>query len=50
MASLSNELSQQTWENFLKIDDVNQDIFNKHCPVEKVPQKALRKNPGSPTV
>ena len=39
MASFSNELSQQTWESFLKTDDVNQaydsflhiflDIFNK---------------------
>ena len=51
MASFSNELSQQTWESVLKTDDVNQaydsflhiftDIFNKHCPVNKVPQKSF---------
>jgi len=61
MASLSNELILQTWENVLKTDDVNQaydsflhifmDIFNKHCPVEKVTQKSFEeKKPGSPTV
>ena len=48
MASFSNELSQQTWEGMLKTDYINQayhsflhismDIFNKHCPVKKVPQ------------
>jgi len=49
------------WESVLKIDDVNQaydsflhifmDIFNKHCPVKKFPQKALKiKKPGSPKV
>jgi len=51
MASFSNELSQQTWENVLKTDDVNQaydsflhifmDIFNKHCPMEKVTPKSF---------
>ena len=51
MASFSNELILQTWENVLKTDDVNQaydsflhifmDIFNKHCPVEKVTQKSF---------
>ena len=51
MASFSNELSQQTWESVLKTDDVNQaydsflhifmDIFNKHCPVKKFPQKSF---------
>ena len=55
------ELSHQTWESVLKIDDVNQsydsflrifmDIFNKHCPVTKVPQKNFEnKKPGSPKV
>ena len=56
MASFFNELSQQTWESVLKTDDVNQaydsflhifmDIFNKHCPVKKVPQNALKKKMG----
>ena len=51
MASFTNEQSQQTWENVLKTDDVNQaydtflhifmDIFNKHCPVEKSSPKKL---------
>ena len=51
MASFSNELSQQTWASMLKTDDVNQaydsflhifkDIFNKHCPVKKFPQKSF---------
>ena len=61
MASFSNELSQQTWENVLKTDYINQaydfflhifmDIFNKHCPVEKVPQNIFEeKKSGSPTV
>ena len=61
MASFSNELSQQTWTNVLKTDDVNQayesvlhifmDIFNKHCPVKNVPQKGFEnKNTGSPKV
>jgi len=56
MASFSNELIQQTWESVLRFDDVNQacdsvlhifmDIFNKHCPVKKVPQKSFEnKNP-----
>ena len=52
IASFSNELSQQTWESVIKTDDVNQaydsflhifmGIFNKHCPVKKVPQKCLK--------
>ena len=61
MASFPNELSQQTWESVLKTDGVNQaydsflhifmDIFNKHYPVKKVPQKIFEnKKPGSPTV
>ena len=51
MESFSNELNQQTWENVLKTDDVIEaydsflhifmDIFNKHCPVENVPQKSF---------
>ena len=51
MASFSSELSQQAWECVLKTDDVNQaydsflhivmDIFNKHCPVTKVPRKSF---------
>ena len=43
-----------------KTDDFNQacdsflhifmDIFNKHCPVNKVPQISFEKKPGSPKV
>ena len=61
MASISKELNQQTWESVLKTDDVNQaydsflhicmDIFNKHCPVNKIPDNTLKiKKPGSPKV
>ena len=56
LPSFSGELSQQTWENVLNTNDVNQaydsflhifvDIFNKHCPVKRV----SRKSPGSPKV
>ena len=45
MASLSNELSQQTWENVLKTDDVNQAYDFFYCPVEKVPPKSFEKKP-----
>ena len=59
MESFSNELSEQTWENVLKTDDVNQaydsflhifmNIFNS--PVKKVPQKSFeKKKPVSPMV
>ena len=62
IASFSNEISQHTWESVLKTDDVSQaydsflnifmDIFNKHCPVKKVPQKHFENkiNAGSPKV
>ena len=50
LASLSNELSQQSWDNVLNINDVNQaydnflyifiDIFKKHCPLKRVSRKS----------
>ena len=61
LASLSNELSQQSWDNVLNINDVNQaydnflyifiDIFKKHCPLKRVSRKSYTsKNLGSPKV
>ena len=54
LASLSNELNQQSWDNVLNINDVNQaydnclhifiDIFKKHCPVKRVSRKTYTSN------
>ena len=56
LASFSDELSQQSWENVLNTNDVNQaydsflhifiDIFNKHFPVKRVSRKSyINKKP-----
>ena len=61
MASFSNELSQQTWENVLNNYDGNEpydsflhifmDIFNKHSTLETVPPKSFEnKKSGSSKV
>ena len=49
LASFSDELSQQSWENVLNTNYVNQaydsflhiliDILNKHCPVKSFQEK-----------
>ena len=61
MALFSNELSQQTWENVVKTEDVNQaydsflhvfmDLFNRHLYNGRgSPKHFENKNPGSTTV
>ena len=54
LASLSDELSQQSWESVLNTNDVNQaydtflhiftNIFQKHCPVKRVSKKSYINN------
>ena len=55
LASFSNELNQQSWDNVLNINDVNQAydnflhiifivMFKKHCPVKRVSRKGYTNN------